>query len=465
MCSIDGCNLENFEDKDKCILHCEKDNWYFTDKDGNKNWDKSKKKINHFWNEIKKKLNRIWDANEYGYDYDAHVIYKSVIFPKFQKDTQLIDNFGDIASSGTNFYFRGILERREYGEMELLNSIIEILDINFKECIFLDYADFSRYSFNKELSFYNCEFYNSVCFDKMFFKEGFRFINCKVCNNASFNRVKFNKLAAFENTTFDKVTFSNAKFNDIVRFMNTKFLTKSNFAYVTFENLSIFRNSKFKGKLNLRDVILKHTPNFLYIEINEINRETARIIKDSFEQQNNIIEANRFYALEMQEREKELNQERKEGKNFLDWIIFKIHKHSSNHSQDWSLALFWIMIIGFISSYCDFNFAKVNETHIHFDILNIFKTLGLVSLMFILSYICEVKDKIVNGVYYLVCTYLIYIYSTEDYLLTLFAKVVNPTTVLKSNDPINGIQLLFKIIIAYLIYQLVVSIRQNTRRK
>ena len=36
------------------------------------------------------------------------------------------------------------------------------------------------------------------------------------------------------------------------------------------------------------------------------NRETARKIKDTFEKQNNIIEANRFYKLEMKEREKEL---------------------------------------------------------------------------------------------------------------------------------------------------------------
>lgn len=27
MCSIENCDLENFENSDKCILHCEKDDW------------------------------------------------------------------------------------------------------------------------------------------------------------------------------------------------------------------------------------------------------------------------------------------------------------------------------------------------------------------------------------------------------------------------------------------------------
>ena len=39
--------------------------------------------------------------------------------------------------------------------------------------------------------------------------------------------------------------------------------------------------------------------NFLLMDIKIDDRETARIIKHSFEQQNNIIEANKFYALEM----------------------------------------------------------------------------------------------------------------------------------------------------------------------
>lgn len=43
-----------------------------------------------------------------------------------------------------------------------------------------------------------------------------------------------------------------------------------------------------------------------------------------------------FYALEMKEREKELNPK----KDFFEWLVFKFHGLSSNHSQDWTLVLF-----------------------------------------------------------------------------------------------------------------------------
>jgi hypothetical protein len=263
----------------------------------------------------------------------------------------------------------------------------------------------------------------------------------------------------------------------------------------TFEKNVYFRNSIFLNKLNLRDTIFKEDKNFLGIlfklDINKLNkmeftdknkmyiknleikdnpilgdRETARIIKDSFEHKNNIIEANKFYALEMKEREKELELDIKEGKSFFEWLIFKIHGLSSNHSQDWLLALYWIFIIGFIASYYDFNLIQdINGKFVHFEIISIFKMIGLVFIVLSITQICKIKDKLLNGITFLISSYLIYIYATQDYLLNLFSKTINPFSVMKSNDPINAIQLFFKIIIAYLIYQLIISIRQNTRRK
>ena len=51
-CTQENCNLEVFENSDKCILHCEKDDWYDVDNDGNKIWDKSEKEIQLFWNKF-----------------------------------------------------------------------------------------------------------------------------------------------------------------------------------------------------------------------------------------------------------------------------------------------------------------------------------------------------------------------------------------------------------------------------
>ncbi|WP_419769910.1 MAG: hypothetical protein ACNI3C_11315 [Candidatus Marinarcus sp.] len=52
-CQHPQCNLEIFENN-KCIFHCEKDNWFTnTDKNENK-WDKTK--VNKFWSELNKLL-------------------------------------------------------------------------------------------------------------------------------------------------------------------------------------------------------------------------------------------------------------------------------------------------------------------------------------------------------------------------------------------------------------------------
>ena len=49
--------------------------------------------------------------------------------------------------------------------------------------------------------------------------------------------------------------------------------------------------------------------------------------------------------------------------------------------------------------------------------------------------------------------------------LDVIADKINPFSIMTSKDPITFGLLIFKITIAYLIYQFIVSVRQNTRRK
>lgn len=260
----------------------------------------------------------------------------------------------------------------------------------------------------------------------------------------------------------------NTNFQKFVDLRESKFHINVNLDDSSFEDNVFFNQCKFSYELNLEDTIFYEKADFFKINLEKgvSNRETARIIKGSFEQQNNIIEVNKFYALEMKEREKELERDIKEGKNFFEWLVFKIHGLSSNHSQDWLLALFWIFIVGFIASYYDFNLIQNSKAeYIHYNLTSIFKTIGLIFIILFIDRLCKIKDKFINISYFIISSYLIYIYATEDYLLSLFSQTINPFSVMKTNDPINGIQLFFKIIIAYLIYQLIISIRQNTRRK
>jgi hypothetical protein len=417
-CNQRNCDLEVFENSNKCILHCEKDDWLeeFNEKtvliktflyNQNKNWLSTDTKINLF---LEKFINFI---NEEINSESKKIVLDKIRFPSISNS-----NFPEI-------------------------RIFKIKFLIFKDCIFLDNIDLTPFFYAKNLEITNCTFHENVDIQTIIHQEQFVFQKNSVLKEIKFFNIEFKSICFFVENNINKLTFNGVRFDDNAIFSNSKI-----------EDLS-FKNSFFRKETNFLDMTLSEVG----------NRETARIIKDSFEQQNNIIEANKFYALEMKEREKELKQDRKEGKNFFEWLVFKIHGLSSNHSQDWLLALYWIFIIGFISSYYDFNLIQHEGKYVHYELSLVFKTIGLIFVVLFFYSICKIKDKLVNGSYFIICFYLVYTYSTEDYLLSLFSKTINPFSVMKTNDAINGIQLLFKIIIAYLIYQLIISIRQNTRRK
>lgn len=307
-----------------------------------------------------------------------------------------------------------------------------------------------------------------------------QFYDC--IQDANFYNTKFENLADFYRTKFYKVNFERTDFNNIAVFSEAEFYCDVDFKYTKFLGTSIFRDMVITGKLNLRDTIFKEDANFLditsksrkiydeekkdFIHIGELedievsNRETARIIKNFFDSSNNIIEANRFYKLEMKEREKELDVK----KSFLEWIIFKVHSISSNHSQDWLIAVFWIISITFLYSYSNFLLNK--------------DKIELVIISFLIVFINILEVSIYNqikNIYKIISIsllYFIYGFITSDFYLINFSNNINPfSIIIDGNDDnkiakqIDFLTLIYKIIIAYLIYQFIISIRQNTRRK
>lgn len=272
--------------------------------------------------------------------------------------------------------------------------------------------------------------------------------NCSEIDNAIFTNTTFKNLADFYNTNFYTVNFEKTTFENISVFTEATFHKDVDFKYTTFGKLALFRKTKFKGTVNFQDSIFKEEANFLDMNADMANRETARIIKDSFEKQNNIIEANRFYALEMKEREKELTEDIKKGKNIFEWLVFKAHAISSNHSQDWVLALLWILNIGFIYSMCISTFYHNNM-------------LAYISIAMV-----AVSLKFNNTLLKIVLSINLIIFYSLSYIeLDDIADKINPFSIMTSKDTITFGLLIFKITIAYLIYQFIVSVRQNTRRK
>ncbi|MCT7601793.1 pentapeptide repeat-containing protein [Aliarcobacter butzleri] len=253
--------------------------------------------------------------------------------------------------------------------------------------------------------------------------------------NCNFYNTSFVKYNDFRFTTFNQsVNFSKAKFNNI-DFGDTNFLS-----FVDFSEIKNIENEQ--------------------IECEKIeNRKTARILKSKLDESNNIIESNYFYSIEMKKREKELEEDIREGKNFFEWLVFKIHGLSSNHSQDWLLALFWIISFTLLSV----TIEKIFSSHIGLSDKCVVSF--LIFSMIVISNIYLANSKKVYYLIFIAIYFFIYLIFTEDLYLKCFSKTLNPFSLMQANDPINGIELLYKIIIAYLIYQLIISIRQNTRRK
>ena len=309
---------------------------------------------------------------------------------------------------------------------------------------------------------WNCNINDLDCLATKFERE----VEIKECNikYACFYSALFKAPCNFYKTSFNRIdftskTFENTIFEDIVIFSEAKFNNGVDFKYTKFLSYSAFKDTVIKGKLNLRDTIFGNEAeaNFLDItsekgtlkDIDVENRETARLIKSFHEHSNNIIESNKFYALEMKEREKELNQDIKNRKNIFEWFIFKAHGIASNHSQDWILPMLWIFTVGLIYS------MYVSTFH-HNNILANISILTVIVLFFINN---NAILKIVLGINLIILLLLAYI------SLDKIADKINPFSIMTGKDPMTFGLLLFKITIAYLIYQFIVSVRQNTRRK
>ncbi|MGB0990708.1 MAG: hypothetical protein ACPGUI_07770, partial [Halarcobacter sp.] len=61
--------------------------------------------------------------------------------------------------------------------------------------------------------------------------------------------------------------------------------------------------------------------------------------------------------------------------------------------------------------------------------------------------------------------YFSYGFLMDDLDLNSFSNNINPFSIMTEFSELTFLTLVYKVTIAYLIYQLIVSIRQNTRRK
>lgn len=139
-------------------------------------------------------------------------------------------------------------------------------------------------------------------------------------------------------------------------------------------------------------------------------------------------------------------------------------KITSNNSASWSLALFWIVIFEILATMIEYSFVhQTPDIMMHIpDGVYSEIIIGLIVTIYI--WLCMYNlvfwDK--TSILYLILFGFIgvYLITTHDFVFDLFIKNINIFRLIQSDTGINLIiQLFFKIIIFYLIYQLIKSLR------
>ena len=398
-------------------------------------------------------------------------------FKQCEFDSYIIDNQNKLEKEKVSLTFQDcefknlkskniIFDRKVFVNTILSKKNKKINTLELTTCVFKKDFILTTGIRNSISSIYHIK---EIKLNQSIFEKKVKIQFCNITDTANFYNTKFKDLADFYQTTFNKnVNFERTDFFDISVFSEAIFNCDVDFKYTKFLKQAIFRDTVITGILDLRNTIFDSVANFLDItsqkrvkkekefigkttDIKVANRETARVIKNFFDNSNNIIEANKFYKLEMVKREEELSL----LKNPLEWLIFKIHRVSSNHSQNWILPLFWILNISFGYIIAEQNLCIYKSTLISWILF-----IGIVISGSII--ILKMKDTI-QVLCLCLLTYFIYysyVASIDPDSLNSLSKLISPLVKITTFWT-----LIYKITIGYLIYQLIISIRQNTRRK
>lgn len=193
------------------------------------------------------------------------------------------------------------------------------------------------------------------------FHGNFKLHNCEI-KNFTLKDTDFEKNADFFKTKFlttSSIVFHAINFRGLALFGDTLFKEHLLFEYVTFEGYTHFRKAEFQQGLNLEYSNIEKEMNFFGIQkldekpsIDKTSQETYRTVKYQLQKVGNIIDSNRYHALELQKKkEKVCGDFCKNWKYLGDCMVLNIHKISSNYSTNWISALIWIVLIGVLTSY------------------------------------------------------------------------------------------------------------------
>lgn len=317
---------------------------------------------------------------------------------------------------------------------------------------------------------------NSFKLENTVFEENFKLHHT---NLSEFNieDTDFNKHADFFKSKFfkgtlledkdekinkDDIGFKAINFKGLALFGDTEFSKKLIFKYVTFESFSHFRKAKLKKGLDLDYSNIQQEMNFFDVKEldnpeskNNTSQETFRIIKHNFEKIGNKIEANKYHALELDRKQNNLESEN--PRKWLEYIVFKIHSLSSEHSTNWLRVVLWLLIIGSITTLLNISALYVLSLPIFYIIYLLTSLVSsieterifIITIILLCMTIFNINSLFTNiAIITLTNSSVVFLGGLDDYLSS-WQKVV----------------LFFnKISLGYLYYQFLLSVRKDTRK-
>lgn len=333
------------------------------------------------------------------------------------------------------------------------------LDINFIRVTASEFNE--KFYINKQYDGNDKELHiKKLIIENTTFKHNFKLHHC-ITDEILLKDTDFEKNADFYLSHFESgikeniniqapIEFKALNFNGLALFGDTKFHKKFYLKYVTLEGYSHFRNAEFNEGLNLDYANIQNEMNFFGskglksdISKNNTSQETYRIIKHQFEKLGNKIEANKYHALELEQKRKKLEEEKGDWKERL---VFMFHDLSSKHSTNWFRALLWIVFIGSIT-------VLLNQS---------FWFILLPPIIYFLSTKCNDIISFKLSVQILSFAIVIGVYP-NIYMDDIFKFI----SILTKEDDFcyNYFLMTFnKVSLGYLYYQFLMSVRKDTRK-
>lgn len=443
------------------ILFEDKSNWYRVENREILVWDTPETNIHTFFQALKKIIELQTKENEYNLSF--------IKFTPFSISAIFDNNKTDKNISFESAIFYGNANFRRY---TFLNHI------DFENTKFNYISDFEYAKFNSEVSFNNTFFVNDAKFSNTQFNDNVYFNDAIFEKNVNFNNAKFEceidldnaSETNFENATFigkanfqeavfgNNITFAKSHFHKEINFNKsvfkgdvileeTSFFSQFNFSEVNFDRATFKKNLVLDrasfGKLNIENIKFESI-NFLGInsidlrthrkthltQDNFANKESARIIKDYFENQNNITEANKYFVIEQEKYIEALNnpKNKTEGNKWVKLIPLYFNKWISNFGTDWARGIIALFVWAIFTNLF---YGLINKEYVSIFSLNL-----------------SLLDTV--GTYFNTLT-----------------KMINPINAFKDESTFTNHEFfgaLVRVVSATIIYQIIVAFRQFTRR-